>query len=66
MTFLRLVIWASAVVAALAQSQSPALLSDIHEPSQGGPQKIVGSSFGIPGKDAAFDYVVSLCSTKLV
>ncbi len=60
MTSFSLVTWASAIVAVLATSQSPALLSDIHQPNQGGPQKIVGSSFGVPGKDASFDYVVRL------
>ena len=65
MNFCSVVAWASVLTATLAAPPSPALLNDIHQPNQGGSQKIVGTSFGIPGQDADFDYVVRHCPTEL-
>ena len=55
---LRILLASTCIFATSLAVPSPNLLGELKEPVQGGSQKLVGTSFGIPGKDAEYDYVV--------
>ncbi|KAI9696240.1 MAG: hypothetical protein M1836_005793 [Candelina mexicana] len=53
MAFLHLLAWSSIVKAVVS---APAVLNTLQQ--QGGPSKLVGTSFGVPGSSSKFDYVI--------